>query len=76
MSVSFEIDQEGKPVMRSRPSPIPLDASASASILAKFPAAKLTPGGHYEAQITFEYKGERLMKKVDFTLAAQSAASN
>jgi VWFA-related protein len=76
VSVSFEIDQEGKPVMRSRPSPIPLDASASASILAKFPAAKLTPGGHYEAQITFEYKGERLMKKVDFTLAAQSAASN
>jgi hypothetical protein len=69
VNVSFEIDRDGKPVMKSPPSPVPLDASGAASILAKLPAGKLQPGGEYEADVTFQYKGEKLMKKVDFTLA-------
>jgi len=70
VNVSFEIDDEnGKPVMKSAPSPVPLDKNGAASILAKLPAGKLAPGSQYEAQVMFEYKGERLMKKVDFTLA-------
>ena len=43
--------------------------------MAKLPVGKLTPGGKYEAQVMFEYKGERLMKKVDFTLAGSGVAS-
>jgi VWFA-related protein len=76
VNVSLEIDQDGKPVMKSPPSPVPLDANGAASILAKLPAGKLQPGGHYEADVTFQYKGERLMKKVDFTLAGGGVAAN
>jgi VWFA-related protein len=76
VNVTLEIDQDGKPVMKSPASPVPLDKTGVASILAKLPAGKLTPGGKYEAQVMFEYKGERLMKKVDFTLAGGGIAAN
>jgi len=71
VNVSFEIYQTGKLVMKSPPSPVPPDSNGAASILAKLPAGKLTPGGQYEADVLFQYKGERLMKKVDFTLAGE-----
>ncbi|MGB6724426.1 MAG: VWA domain-containing protein [Terracidiphilus sp.] len=76
VNVSFEIYQDGKLVMKSPLSPVPLDKNGAASILAKLPAGKLVPGGHFEADVLFEYKGERLMKKVEFTLAGGGVASS
>ena len=76
VNASIEIYQEGKLVMKSPPSPVPLDRKGSASILAKLPAGKLTPGAHCEADVLFQYKGERLMKKVNFTLAGAGVASS
>ncbi len=75
VNVSFEIYQAGKLVMKSPPSPVPPDRNGVASILAKIPAGKLTPGSRYEADVLFQYKGERLMRKVDFTLAGGGLAS-
>jgi hypothetical protein len=71
VNVSIELRLNGKLVMKSPASPVPLDASGAAAIMARLPAAKL-PSGHYEADVQFEYKGERLMKKVEFTLAGAS----
>jgi hypothetical protein len=48
---------------------VPLDANGAASMLASVAAAKL-PAGQYEADVIFQYKGEKLTKKVEFTLAA------
>ncbi len=75
VNVSFEIYQAGKLVMKSPPSPVLPDTNGAASILAKLPAGKLQAGGHYEADVLFQYKGERLMKKVNFTLAGGGVAS-
>jgi hypothetical protein len=55
--------------MKSPESQVPLDTNGAASILAKIPARKLQPGAHCEADVWFEYKGERLTKKVAFTLS-------
>jgi VWFA-related protein len=76
VNASIEIYQGGKLVMKSPPSPVPPDTNGAASILAKLPAGKLQPGGHYEADVLFQYKGERLMKKVEFTLAGGGVASS
>jgi VWFA-related protein len=76
VNASIEIYQAGKLVMKSPPSPVPPDKHGAASILAKLPAGKLQPGGHYEADVLFQYKGERLMKKVEFTLAGGGVASS
>jgi hypothetical protein len=76
VNASIEIYQAGKLVMKSPPSPVPPDKNGAASILAKLPAGKLQPGAHYEADVLFQYKGEKLMKKVEFTLAGGGVASN
>ncbi len=70
VSASMEIYQGGKLMMKNPPSPVPLDLNGAASMLASVPVAKLSPG-RYEADVTFRYKGERLMKKVEFTLAEE-----
>jgi hypothetical protein len=55
-------------VSQSQVYQVTLDSNGAATMLASVPAAKLQPG-QYEADVTFQYKGEKLMKKVDFTLA-------
>ena len=75
VNVSVEIDQDGRPVMKSRPSPVPLDATGAAPILAQLPADKLTPGSRYQAQVIFEYKGERLTRRLSFLLAGPPAGA-
>ncbi len=75
VKASLEIYQDNKLVMKNLPSTVPLDSNGAASMLASVPTAKLQ-AGRYEAHVLFQYKGERLMKKVDFTLAGASAASN
>jgi len=47
---------------------VPPDASGAASILAIVPVGRL-PNGNYEAHISFQYKGETVMKATTFTLA-------
>jgi hypothetical protein len=68
VTASLELYLDRKLVMKSPPSPVPLDSNGAASMLASVPSAKLQPG-QYEADVTFQYKGEKLMKKVGFRLA-------
>jgi hypothetical protein len=68
VNVTIEIRQNGRLVMRSPASVVPLDMNGAAPVLANLQAAKFKPG-HYEAEVMFEYKGQRLMKNVEFTLA-------
>lgn len=67
----IEIRRDGKLLMRSPASPVPPDASGAASILASLPITKL-PAGRYQAQVSFEYKGQRVAKTVAFTLTGTS----
>lgn len=71
VDASIEIWRDGKLIMRSPASEVPPDPSGAASILASLPTTNL-PAGHYEAEILFQYKGETVMRKVAFTLAAGS----
>jgi hypothetical protein len=68
VAMKVEIMQDDKPVAQSPVYQVTLDSNGAATMLASVPAAKLQPG-QYEADVTFQYKGEKLMKKVDFTLA-------
>ena len=69
VDASIEIWRDGKLVMQSPASAVPSDASGAASMLATLSTAKLSPG-HYEARITFEYKGRTVSKSAPFTLVA------
>lgn len=69
-----EIMQNDKLVATSPVYQVPLDSNGEASALASVPAAKL-PAGQYEADVIFQYKGEKLMKKVEFTLVGGEASS-
>jgi VWFA-related protein len=69
-----EIMQDDKLVATSPVYQVPLDSKGEASALASVPAAKL-PAGQYEADVVFQYKGEKLMKKVEFTLAGGEVSS-
>lgn len=66
--MNIEVWQGDKLVMRSPASRIPTDPRGAASVLASVPAAKLG-AGRFEARVSFQYIGEKLTKKVDFTLA-------
>jgi hypothetical protein len=68
VNVTIEIRQSGRVVMRSPASAVPLDMNGAAPVLANLQTAKFKPG-HYEAEVMFDYKGQRLVKKVSFTLA-------
>jgi VWFA-related protein len=73
--MNIEVWQGDKLVMRSPASRIPTDPKGAASVLASVPAAKLG-AGHFEARVSFQYNGEKLTRKVDFTLAAVSQVSS
>jgi VWFA-related protein len=67
--MKVEVYQDDKLMAQSPVYQVPLDANGAASMLASVAAAKL-PAGQYEADVIFQYKGEKLTKKVEFTLAA------
>ena len=72
VAASIEIWRDGKLLMRGPASLVPLDVNGTASILASLATAKLPPG-HYEAHVSFQYKGEKLNKAVAFNLGPASA---
>jgi VWFA-related protein len=64
----IEVWRDGKLVMRSPGARIPTDPRGAASVLASVPVTKLGTG-HFETRISFQYNGQLLTRKVDFTLA-------
>jgi VWFA-related protein len=73
--MKVEVMQDDKLVAQSPVYQVTLDSNGVATMLASVPAAKL-PAGQYEADVLFQYKGEKLMKKVEFTLTGSGVASN
>ena len=68
VEVHIEISRDGHVVLRTPASEVPPDASGAASILASVPMEHL-PAGQYEAQVSFQYKGQTVTKTTVFTLA-------
>jgi len=71
VDASLEIWRDGHLVMKTPASGVPADATGAASILASLKTEKLSPG-QYQAQVSFEYKGQKVVKSVAFTLAGAS----
>lgn len=71
IAVNLEIWRDGQFVFRTPASQVPPDATGAASILASVPLGHL-PAGHYEARVSFQYKGHTAMRVTPFTLAAGS----
>ncbi len=70
--MNIEVWRGDQLIMRSPTSRIPTDPRGAASVLASVPAAKLG-AGHYEVRVLFQYNGEKLARKVEFTLASTTA---
>jgi VWFA-related protein len=68
VNATLAIWRGGEMLMRSPAIGVPLDANGAASILASLRTDKLPPG-QYQAQVSFEYKGQSVAKMVAFTLA-------
>jgi len=64
----LELWRDGHLLMRSPTSDVPPDATGAASILASLKTEKLSPG-QYQAQVSFHYKGQKVVKTIAFTLA-------
>lgn len=71
VDATLEVWRDGQLMMKTPASVVPPDASGAASILASLKTEKLPPG-QYQAQVSFEYKGRKVAKMVDFTLAGAS----
>jgi hypothetical protein len=71
VDATLEIWRDGHLVMKTPASDVPPDATGAASILASLKTEKLSPG-QYQAQVSFEYKGQKVVKSVAFTLAGAS----
>jgi hypothetical protein len=71
VDATLELWRDGHLVMKSPASDVPPDAAGAASILASLKTDKLPPG-HYQAQVSFEYKGQKVEKMIAFTLAGAS----
>jgi hypothetical protein len=65
VEVSIEIWRDGQLILRTPASTVPPDSTGAASILAGIPLQKLS-AGQYEAQISFQYKGQRVTKVAAF----------
>ena len=68
VDATLELWRDGQLMMKSPASNVPPDASGAASILASLKTEKL-PAGQYQAQVSFQYKGQKVAKMVAFTLA-------
>ena len=71
VDATLELWRDGQLMMKSPASVVPPDAYGAASILASLKTEKLPPG-QYQAQVSFEYKGQKVAKIVAFTLAGAS----
>jgi hypothetical protein len=71
VDATLELWRDGHLMMKSPASDVPPDAAGAASILANLKTDKLPPG-HYQAQVSFEYKGQKVEKMIAFTLAGAS----
>jgi VWFA-related protein len=71
VDATLELWRNGQLVMKTPASDVPPDATGAASILASLKTEKLPPG-HYQAQVSFEYKGQKVEKRVVFNLAGAS----
>jgi hypothetical protein len=71
IDATLEIWRDGHLMMKSPASDVPPDASGAASILASLKTGNLPPG-QYQAQVSFQYKGQTVAKTVAFTLAGAS----
>jgi hypothetical protein len=69
VEVSVEIWRDGQLVLRTPASAVPPDPTGAASILAGIPLQKLQ-AGQYEAQISFQYKGQKVTKVAAFSVGA------
>lgn len=71
VDATVELWHDGRLMMKTPASDVPLDVTGAASILASLKTEKLPPG-QYQAQVTFEYKGQKVAKMVAFILAGAS----
>jgi VWFA-related protein len=71
VDATLEIWRDGRLLMKTPASAVPPDATGAASILASLKTEKLPPG-NYNAQVSFEYKGQKVEKMIAFTLAGAS----
>jgi hypothetical protein len=67
LTVSMEIARDGKAVMRAPATAVPPERDGAASALLDVPLGKL-PSGHYEARVTFHYKGQAVTNGTAFTV--------
>jgi len=74
VAMKVEVMQDDNIVAQSPVYAVSPDSNGAATALASVPAAKLQPG-QYEADMLFQYKGEKLMKKVEFTMGRAAVAS-
>ncbi|MGB6830263.1 MAG: VWA domain-containing protein, partial [Terracidiphilus sp.] len=75
VAMKVEIYQDDNLVAQSPVYAVSPDTNGAATAIASIPAAKLQPG-QYEASVMFQYKGEKLLKRVEFTLAGGGVANN
>jgi hypothetical protein len=71
VNATLELWRDGHLLMRSPASDVPPDATGAASMLASLKTEKLSPG-QYQAQVSFQYKGQKVEKTIAFTLAGAS----
>lgn len=71
VEVSVEIWRDGQVIVKTPASTVAPDPSGAASMLASIPVEKL-PSGHYEAQVSFQYKGQKVSKVTTFAVGAGS----
>ena len=71
IAVSMEIVRDGQALVRSALSEVPAETSGVVPVLVGIPREKLPPG-HYEAQLTFIYKGQNVSNVTAFTVDEQN----
>jgi len=71
VDVNIEIWRDSHLLMKTAESEVPTDGNGAASILANVKTQHL-PSGHYQARVSFDYKGQKVVKSVAFTLQAGS----
>ena len=71
VEVSMGIWRDGQLILQTPARAVPPDANGAASILAGIPLEKL-PSGQYDAQVSFQYKGQKVTKATTFTVGSGS----
>jgi len=74
VGMRVEIYQDDNKVAESPVYAVSPDSNGAATAIATISGAKL-PAGDYEANVVFQYNGDQLTRKVEFTLGGGNAAS-